>query len=311
MRLLIDTSCLRADRVLEGTLAWLTDHVSFFDPFKDGPLRGLCEIPLAELAILTLSSLRCPPRESRPELDMFLEMLEVSYHRPEFRERPFREPECLVSHLMVGAALVHGGRLKERDYLAGARLLLSHSTVTAPSLAPHRMLELRHVLDLAGVDHDLPSYQTLYGATSAARRLNPVFMSKAEVYLLTHVIFYTSDVAQLEARGVEGPERRRLASLSEQLLGMHIVSRNWDLTAELIIVVHALRESCAFMDVAWKALIQAQRPDGSVPGLRATTTASSTDWAGEVTDEASAVYHTTLVCAIAALVELMQAERSR
>ena len=82
-------------RVLDGALSWLLDHVDHFDPFEDGSLTGFCEIPLAELSILVLCGLRgrACPGGFRPLIDFIQEIA----HDPVYAERPFREPETLVS----------------------------------------------------------------------------------------------------------------------------------------------------------------------------------------------------------------------
>ncbi|MFE6775307.1 DUF6895 family protein [Streptomyces sp. NPDC057702] len=263
------TSSAMAERVADGALGWIDENLSYFDPFKDGELTGLCEIPLTELAILTYSAQRSARHVDAAVIARFLDFMEAAYRRPVYQERPFREPETLVSHLVVAAALAHGRRLDGASYQRVVERLVRASTVTAPSLPPHRMMELRHALDLSGVRHDLPSYPALYRGTMPARPVNPVYVTRAEVYVLTHVIFYAADLGHRPARGMSDGERGRLARLVDRLLGMCIAARDWDLTAELILSARCLRRPAFFEPWGWECLVATQRADGSVPGLRA------------------------------------------
>lgn len=217
--------------------------------------------------------------------------MEATHARAVYRDRPFREPETLVSHLVVAVALERGGRIDAGTYRAAIERLVEASTVAAPALPPHRRMELRHALDLARVRHTLPSYRALYRATLASQPVNPVFMTTAEAYILTHVIFYAADVGARAPAGIDAGERTRLGRLVERLLGMSVAARNWDLTAEMLLSTRCLRSSVALRDVAWECIADAQIADGAVPGTR---------WQPDA-DVAETCYHTTLVTSLAAL----------
>ena len=163
------------------------------------------------------------------------------------------------------------------------------------------MMELRHALDLAHVCHELPTHHALYRRTTPAQPVNPIFVTKAEAYIITHVIFYAADLGHRPPTGISGRERCRLAKLVERLLGMHIVARNWDLTAEFILSAICLRKPCAFIELGWQCLVSAQRTDGAIPGIRAFPVGNTVP---ATADDIGACYHTTLVSALAALSEL-------
>jgi hypothetical protein len=290
----IESTATAPRQVLDGALSWLSSHLDHFDPFEQGSLTGFCEIPLAELSILALCGLRS--RTCPGDVRRFLDFIEEITHDPVYAERPFREPETLVSHLVAYAALESAGRGVALDRRAVARIV-DASTLTAPVLAPHRTMELRHALDLGRVRHHLPSYRQLYLRSAAAHRSNPIFMSRPETYVVTHVIFYATDLGNYHARGITDYERQVLARRVAQLLGMCVCERNWDLTAELIYCTYLLRseEASPLLAEAWRCLAAAQLSDGAVPGPRAD---------GTTEPDADAVYHTTLVCALAALGKL-------
>lgn len=227
----------------------------------------------------------------RGSIDSWLGLLESTHARAAYRDRPFREPETLVSHLVVEVALERAGRIDTSAYRAAVERLVAASTLTAPALPPHRRMELRHALDLAGVPHQLPSYGCLYRTTLPAHQVNPVFVTTPEAYILTHVIFYLADLGWRTPVDIRTPERARLGRLVERLLGMSIASGNWDLTAELILAARCLGTPAALRAAGWECIAAAQLPDGAVPGTR---------WQPGA-DGAETCYHTTLVTSLAAL----------
>jgi uncharacterized protein DUF6895 len=286
-----------SERVLEGALTYLAEHVSHFDPYKDGELTGLCEIPLAELGILSRTGLSAPPVNA--EFDVFLDLLESTIGRPTYSERPFREPEILVSHLIALAALARAGRIDDAPMRRDFAFLVAVSDLMAPAFAPHRMMELRHALDLFGIEHELPSYDSIYRNSYAACETNPIFASRAAAYIVTHVVFYLTDLGERPAplpAGEIGALRRRM----RRMLGMCLAEKNWDLVAEFLISDYVLGGSVgdSLSVFAWGCLEGAQRQDGAVPGPRAE---ESADDPAPPTDPDGS-YHTTLVTALAALV---------
>ena len=291
------------EQVLQGALSWIDRHLDYFDPFEDGRLSGLCEIPLAELAILVLCAIRPSGRTRTKIIEKFLDFLEDIHHRPEYWQRPFRAPETLVSHVIVAAALAHSGRISRRSYRAPFKRLVLASTLMAPALPPHRQMELRHALDVAGVSHALPSFRQLYLKTLAAYEVNPIMLTKDEAYVITHVLFYAADLGQRAPLGLIRGDIERLRKLVNQLLGMYISARNWDLTAELISSSHCLRSVSQFDSLGWKCIRSSQHSDGAIPGPRYEQ-AKQTQHSGRKKRIVEACYHTTVVSAMAALVSL-------
>jgi hypothetical protein len=298
-------------RILEGALSWLDGNRSFFMPLSADQLIGPSVIPLSELAILTLSLLRTEAKSVECSLiDRFLDVLEQAYEESVFRERSFRDPESLVSYLMVKVALERGGRVSPNSQRAELARLVRFSNLAAPALPPHRTMELRHALDLAAVSHEMPSYRDLYLRTMVAREINPIFLSRPEAYVLTHVVFYIADLGYCLPRGITTSDRWRLSTLINQMLGMSLVSRNWDLTAEFILSALCLDTPGEFIDIGWNYLSEAQRSDGSVPGWRSQSMdeddscLESPLGVTAPTDYVSACYHTTLVAALASLTQI-------
>jgi len=130
---------------------------------------------------------------------------------------------------------------------------------------------------------------------------SPDAYTKAEAYVITHVLFYASDLGQRAPLGLTVRDIERLDKAVNQLLGMYISARNWDLTAELISSSHCLRRSSLFVSFAWDCIRGSQHSDGAVPGPRYQQV-KEIEHSVHDAPIVEACYHTTLVCAIAALI---------
>jgi hypothetical protein len=262
------TDSRRSGPLLLGVLSWLEEHVDQFDPFRDRREPALFgELPMVELALLCM----CLTREfgaSRPEaVERLLDFLLPIYRRPAFRERLFRHPEEFVSHAFLRSALRECGaidRTPDRDEIQRVVDRDDLATITRP---PHRMLELRYALDLGGVRHSLPSYATLARHSVLARPLKVPALTDAEAYVVTHVLFYVSDLGHREANGLPGSYLSNARVAVERLLGMYLNAGNWDLVGELLLSLHCLRQTGSDLyDFGLASLAAAQLPSGAVPG---------------------------------------------
>jgi hypothetical protein len=164
---------------------------------------------------------------------------------------------------------------------------------------PHRLLELRWLLDSADLAHRLPSYGVLCRASNLGRQVNPIYLSDYDIYSITHTLFYLTDFGRLPETQLSSVRRRRACEIVGKLLAMQIYRGNWDLVGELLLSHHCLRATSDFYASGWQALLAAQWPDGAVPGpnYRSQATEGMND-----TDRQSYVfkhcYHTTLVAAL-------------
>jgi len=287
------------ERVFDGAADWTDRHLELFDPAQSDPPAPWAEVPLSELAILALMAWRRQGPAVDPRVRRWTSFIADVAARPRFAERPFRRPETLVSHLLIGTLLAHASGADLVGWRRRVETLLRSSNLAAPSLAPHRMLELRHAADLAGVEHDLGSYAQLYRATLLGSPINPIFASRSDAYLVTHVVFYMTDLGHRSPALLGVRERARVGRLADQLTGLYLCTNNWDLTAELLLTSWCLERPNAFHHPAWTMLEQAQDSDGSVPGY--TWREPGTPGHGPTGDDRFTLrYHTTLVSALAA-----------
>src|SRR5262249_44813089 len=111
----------------------------------------------------------------------------------------------------------------------------------AVEMVPFRMMDLRHVLDHAGIRHTLPVMEYSLARTMLAQRPPVFYLTSADVYCLTHTIFYLTDFGFTPVDLIEPSSLEVYRRLAEQLLGLYVRLRDWDLTAELLVCTHCLK----------------------------------------------------------------------
>ena len=100
---------------------------------------------------------------------------------------------------------------------------------------PFRLMDLRNVLDAGGFQHDLPQTEALYRSTLLHQRPLPHYLTNADVYCLTHAIFYVTDFGAALPGFVGPDDLTGHRTLVEQLLGLFVRLGDWDLTSELLL----------------------------------------------------------------------------
>lgn len=289
------------DRIFDGAASWIDDNLERFDPGLSVSPSVWAEVPLSELAILSLVALRRHGTTGDVRTRRWTAFIADIAHSAAFCDRPFRRPDTLVSHLIIGAALAQVSGEQRIEWHRVAARILAASNLGAPSLPPHRMLELRHAADIAGVEHSLRSYTSLYRNTLLNSPINPIFMTRSEAYLVTHVVFYMTDLGHRSPHLLGQRERTRVSRLVDLLTGMYLCTKNWDLTAELLATSRLLDRPNAFWNAGWRLLEAAQDTDGSVPGYTWRDLKPANPGHKEE-ENFSLRYHTTLVSALAATI---------
>lgn len=197
--------------------------------------------------------------------------------------------------------------LRDRDFLheddwRSLQWLVDHGNIIANEDVPHRMLDLRHLLDTAGLQHQLPSYAKVYRDTTLAKGINPIAATNHNAYSITHTLFYVTDWGARPAFTIiPRSHRKRAAGLVEQMLGMALRRNDWDLAAEFLLSWYCLGVTDApLYNLGWQALVDAQWTNGVMPGP-----SYNPQRAAEHDEETAASYvfdtccHTTLVAAFA------------
>lgn len=156
---------------------------------------------------------------------------------------------------------------------------------------PYRELEMQHLLWKAGVSPRRPNCGLLYRRTTMARCRNPIYYSVAEVYSLTHTLFYLTDIAGPAAH-LPQDECARAITILEPLVVHYWRKPDWDLTGELLLNLVALdRAETPLFAAAFRALLSAWRDDGALPAPKPEALAPDAAPRAVVQH----FYHTTLV----------------
>lgn len=285
--------------LLVSALDWIERHLPDFDPLTDGiKPDALRNKALAELAFMCDYLCRARPAE-RVRSHRILSFVTQVWQRPEYQDLIVRNPESLQLYALTYGSLRNAGF----DVASAAPVIqgvVDAGYALAVEVVPFRMMDLRHVLDHAGIRHALPAMEDSLARTMLAQRPPLHYLTGADVYCLTHTIFYLTDFGFDSSNTIDSSALATYRRMVEQLLGLYVRLRDWDLTAELLICAHCLRSPPSeVQSAAVQALTAAQLDDGSVPAPRF-------DPHGEDARRAGAGYafehnyHTTLVAALAA-----------
>jgi Domain of unknown function (DUF6895) len=257
------------DPLARGALQWLVVNVDRFSPLGGGNEREDAEKHKAfiELAVLVWRLGREPALADNRELGRLLQFIAAVFAIEPFRERLIRVDDLFVVYALIYAVLQEAGLVDDPNELHRMQRFVDNSTVQVSERSPHRMLEVRQVLDAAGLRHSLPSFDVLASRTILGQPISLVRATEHDAYSITHDVFYLSDWGCAPVRGLSDATLRRTASTVDELLGMYIYARHWDLVGELLLAVRFLgHTSSDFYRSGRRALHDAQLTGGVVPG---------------------------------------------
>jgi len=242
--------------------SWLLENLEFFLPEgweRHLPPRPFPYAPLLELMIV------CHHGAASDRLVAAAAALaRRAIAEPRFRQivaAPGRNLPFLIWFLGLAAA---AGIDCEQDLLACQHYL--HAGLR-PSLDGVGALELAYAAKLAGLDPRLPSAAALYERWRAGQLLNPLHMSNADCYAVTHAIFYRTRFGQESMPGDD-----ELQWVMRLLVHERMHCGDHDLGSELIHAMNLLPAppgSTPPRDEGrgWVEQLQlAQREDGYVAG---------------------------------------------
>ncbi|WP_241003079.1 hypothetical protein [Streptomyces sp. CB01881] len=284
-------------------IAWLAARRALIDPAGADPDGVLfARKALIETAFLVGLRARLDPTPLDGDYTALLDQVQEITARPSYRELAARDEAALLLYAGTYAAL----RLCGREDTAFRRILEQAAAggyAAAFERIPYRQLDLLHTLQLCGIGHDLPAMDEVLPFTLLCNRPNVVKLADRDIYAITHTVFYATDFGLRRPRWPSGFEPAEAVELLEALLVLTRARRNADLVGELLCCLRCLgvRDSQE-ADLAWQFLASVQEPDGRVggpPGIVHPKLAAGDDhfrrWATG--------YHTTVVAALAALLE--------
>jgi hypothetical protein len=303
----------RTETMVDRALSWAGHHLDLFQ--ATGSPDGLTPAalkPLVELSMLCMLGCRNAGCHADPRIRGMLTASAAVWERHHGCDRLVRNPNAFRLYSMWHESLVQAGALPADDRHV-IQAVVDHGYVTATEEVGFRDLDLRHLLDLGGYRHQLPSYRSLYRQTVLGRGGPPLSFNPMDAYSVTHTIFYLSDFG---ARPIDAIPERELPQVHwvvQTLLGQYLVMEDWDIVAELLLTASCLRwkPPDSLYTAAWNGLLSAQRADGSIPSrsfeedsLAALPDVERRAYAFEHS------YHTTLVAAIAGFTTLELPYRS-
>jgi hypothetical protein len=288
-------------------LKWLAEKVEFFDSsWRNTKLEKQGQIAVSELALLLLLQQHTKKLSSHPILDKCLEVVERIYRRSDFHEFPFYgEKQSLTAHLVIWLSLKNRQvqTIVSPDQL---QWLIDRGNILNTERKPYQVLELRYLLELAGLKHNLADEYTLYRQTFLARDFNFITIADADIYSITHTIPYLTDFGFKTSPVIAKENSQGSLMILNVLLGMCIQAKNWDLVAEVLLSLHCLGfQDSVWIRSGWKALMENQDQSGKIVSqgfssdqMKILTSEGERDYYGFIN-----CYHPTLMSLIAGLVK--------
>lgn len=275
-------------QILDGALGWLSARVDRFDPFAGGtlarpdPLRTKAALELAMLCMLA-----CEGGLADQRVEACLDALEDAWRRPALHDLLVRSPGRVRLYGMLAVSLRRCGRASDEDLHALRRLVAGGHPCTVEEV-PFRAMDLRYMLELAGIPSELPPLSRTFATTVLARSAALGDWSKLDVYAATHALFYVTDFG----RAPDLAARPEIVDRVGLLLGIMALDSDWDLTGELLLSCDCLHARPFTYRPALEAFAAAQRGDGCIP--------ATPDSAGPLApqDDFDRNNHTTLVGAL-------------
>ncbi|MFI6139106.1 DUF6895 family protein [Streptomyces griseus] len=252
-----------------GTRRWLGLHAGRLD----SP-AGRAELPvtprvkaLLQLALLCRCWRKATPDD--PALEPVRAVVEHAWRQPDFPRLLAHSPGSARPFALVWAALAPdaaatGARREVLERLAADGYL------TPRRKSPYLHLGTRFYAELAGLGHELASYEELY-ADSVLARADGVPAAELDVCQVTDTVFYLSDYG-FRATGLDTRARQRALRVVERLTDHCVREDAWEYAAKLLLAQHCLGSDplrTPSGTAALGMLAGAASPDGSIPGKTA------------------------------------------
>lgn len=296
-------------RVVERALAWIAANLASFrlPTIEDDENAGAATIEerrkaFGELCLASMLMSRSAATPLHPHRAAISAHIFGEIRRTDAFFDMMRRPALFPLYVTLVTTMGARGAGFERERGAIQRIL-DRGHIDAVDRTPWNMLDVGYFLDLGGFRHGLPDPATLY-PLSIACRLPPIpDMRRADVYAITHILFFLSDFGRLDMRERLGSRYAATCEYVELLLAVETSRSDWDLVGELLL-------SCACLGIepepqtglAWEALDGAQMEGGQIPGPEHDTAGrGESDLTPEPEDDFRHNYHPTLVALIAAV----------
>jgi hypothetical protein len=304
---------LEKDDFCKKALFWIQSKLQEFDP-SNTPVNNQIRLKaLSELLFICYLYKRRFKTLSNPLDNFLLFGRDIVVQKLKYSDRIHRKQELVLPYSIIYKSLSEcGTRLQNlKDVIQS---MLDLGLPMASDDNPYRKMELRYSLEGQGFRNLPPTIWSLYRGTSFYKALqnSPPILSLGldQVYGLTHLVFYLTNFG-FSRRKI--PHSTTLCWLVSVQLGLQALEKNWDAVAELLMCCKFLRYfPSSLYKSAWRSLIEAQKPDGSLTDnlfdARRFERMSGPEKDRYYFEQH---YHTTTVCAAAAfLTDAADIERS-
>ncbi|MFJ5047285.1 DUF6895 family protein [Streptomyces sp. NPDC088719] len=252
-----------------GTGRWLGLHAGRLD----SP-AGRAELPVTPRvkALLQLALLcRCWHRAAPDDIALkpVLAVVEHAWRQPDFPRLIAHSPDSARPFGLIWAALAPAGAVT--DARRGMLDRLSADGYLKPRRkSPYLHLGTRFYAELAGVGHEMASYEELYARSSLARA-HDLPVTELDVCEVTDTVFYLSDYGFRDI-GLVAEARERALRVVERLTDHCVREGAWEYAAKLLLAQHCLGSDPLRTPrgaAALGMLTEVRSPDGSLPGKTA------------------------------------------
>ncbi|MEU8928056.1 hypothetical protein AB0D10_45395, partial [Kitasatospora sp. NPDC048545] len=289
--------------VERGAISWLAAHRIRFDP--DAAEKGrvlFTRKALVEVALLV--GLRARVESGSFDADgnyqALLDQVTTVAARASYRELVARDERALLLYAGTYASQrLCGHSDSDFEHLIGQAVAGRHATCF--ERVPFRQLDLLHTLELAGIDHSMPTDSAVLPFSLLCADPSTLKLRDSDIYAITHTVFYITDFGRRIPRWPAGFGLSHAVELLEALSLLCRQKENADLVAELLCSLLCLGiHDSAEVERAWAFLADLQEPTGRIAGPEGVLPAELESGDPEYRDWATG-YHTTIVAALAGI----------
>jgi len=266
---------LMADAAAKA-LGWVQGHREDFNPLAHASVPRLKFAIKAAAELALLCSIACTRRRGcgihQAYRDLAAELWHGFFVHEPTREYLLDNPTGLPL-LSLYSALYRCG-YDDASYRSRLIELLRDGYVAAGERPPAGQLDFLYGLQVAGFEYRSHwagglelSLESGYRRSLLSSRPSVYHLTTPDVYAMTHVAFFATDFGAALPDFFSADDREYFDAAMPRLLEFYVRKGNWDLTAELLIVLRCLGVSSdREVHEGWLLMLAAQNADGGFPG---------------------------------------------
>ena len=291
----------RRTEALDKCLDWICGSIDEFNLSLDGLD---CHFGLKVLSEMNLLSSLYTRKLNRYDhrIKKIISFTTEQLGRVGYLDGIVRMPESLTLYAFIYKSLYECG-FKLQEFRNAITEAVDQEAVNSRERIPFGMMDLCYALNKANIRHPFPTLRSLYHKTLLAKDPAILSLNLNDAYDITHIIFYLSDFGFRKFTEISAQQLPKIRWIITSLTGLYLRDQDWDILAELLLCYYCLRwYPYPIYEVAWNNLLNAQRVDGSIPGLlrNEKLEMKSKSWNKNFTQN----YHATIVTATACLLTI-------